>query len=278
MTSLGFTSIPEIVAGSGNIMAVTIDPGEGGAREIVHITAHDTAAAAVTVERGCEGTAAVAHDADVPWVHAVTAWDFREGDPPDGPYDDEFDGTSSVSWSLSPTAPSLVEINEPDFSPGCLHLIPQASAQYQGIVQSAPGTYPYTITTRVLARGLGVNFHRGGGILLAPTGWSGPAAVVYYGWAYDGSWRAGRYSTNSSGTFASSGGVTAGIDPRACFRAEVLSATSARFSYSEDGTLWNVAETLTLPFTPGLIGLANNREGATGSPGGSVFEFFRVTL
>lgn len=86
LSSLGFAQLPEIVDAAGFWMAITIDPGVDGAREIVHITAHDTAATSVTVLRGQEGTTAVAHDADTAWVHAATAMDFKrvintDGDP-----------------------------------------------------------------------------------------------------------------------------------------------------------------------------------------------------
>ena len=76
MVSLGFASIPEIVDGSGQVMAITIDP--GGAREIVHVTAHDTAASTVTVIRGREGTTAAAHATGASWVNALTADDVRK--------------------------------------------------------------------------------------------------------------------------------------------------------------------------------------------------------
>lgn len=84
VSSAAFSDLPEITGGSGAILALTIDP--EGAAEIVHITAHDSAATSATVERGAEGSTAVAHSAADKWVHAPTVEDFRfvvntDGDP-----------------------------------------------------------------------------------------------------------------------------------------------------------------------------------------------------
>lgn len=77
ITSAGFATLPEILSGSDSVIAITIDPGAGGAREIVHITAHGSASTTATVARGMEGTAASAHDSATTWVHAPTASDFE---------------------------------------------------------------------------------------------------------------------------------------------------------------------------------------------------------
>ena len=154
MVSLGFTSIPLILAGSGDIMAITIDPGPDGSREIVHITAHDSASATVTVLRGQEGSTAVAHDVDTAWSHAATADDFVLPDPWDAvpvspsAYDDEFDGSSSASWANTPTAAVSTSIN--GTKPGALVITAAGSnSNLVGLVQTAPAT-PFTVETKIV--------------------------------------------------------------------------------------------------------------------------------
>src|SRR6266567_36787 len=63
-----------------DILAVTIAPlglpsNVATAPEIIHVTAHTSAATSATISRGEEGTAARAHATNEPWVHAVTAAD-----------------------------------------------------------------------------------------------------------------------------------------------------------------------------------------------------------
>lgn len=62
-----------------NHAAIVLDPdGIEGAPEIAYVTAHAVAATSATILRAQEGTAALAHSVDVPWVHAATVLDVYE--------------------------------------------------------------------------------------------------------------------------------------------------------------------------------------------------------
>lgn len=93
ITSTGFASLPTITAGSGDILALTLDPGEvNGAAEVVWVTAHGAAATTVTVSRGQEqglgGAAPRAHPSGTVWDHGPTAADFEANTAaaPAGPF------------------------------------------------------------------------------------------------------------------------------------------------------------------------------------------------
>lgn len=76
LTSAGLAGLP--VIDTTNHAAITIDPEglEGNTVEIIYVTAHTASATTATVARGQEGTNAVAHSQDVPWVHGPTIKDF----------------------------------------------------------------------------------------------------------------------------------------------------------------------------------------------------------
>lgn len=75
LSSAGLAAMQAI--GSTQHMVLVLDPdGVGGNPEIVWVTAHTAAATTATILRGQEGTAARAHERDMPWVHGPTIKDF----------------------------------------------------------------------------------------------------------------------------------------------------------------------------------------------------------
>lgn len=282
LTSAEFAGFPEVVGGSGKVIAITLDPGAGGAREIVHITAHSTAATTATVVRGREGTTAAAHASAVAWVHAPTAADFEvshlhEPAPPSSPsaYDDEFDGWSTVTWSDTPTAATTKDTNS--FVSGCLHLKGVGTNNNLiGVVQAPPGSFPYTITFQLASRGAPVNYHRNGGIILS-NGLTSGSSVWYVGQVWDGlqKWWVGNQSY--AGAFYTSPGSHAGRGDAKYGRVTVASASSATAYYSDDGYVWVELVTFNPGFTPTHMGLACSQDTTNSINTEATFGFFRVT-
>lgn len=64
---------------------ITLEPNPVGAApgnaEVVWLTAYTAAATTGTIVRGKEGTAGVAHNNGVAWVHGPTVWDMPPVDP-----------------------------------------------------------------------------------------------------------------------------------------------------------------------------------------------------
>lgn len=193
--------------------------------------------------------------------------------------DDEFNGTSAVTWSATPTAPTATNVNVT--RPGHLYVRSAGPAGvYVGRYQSAPATFPYTVLTKVVGDTSRLNFHRGGGIILYPATPTASSGLVYFGKLYDapnlGGWGTARIHNTAEGTFGSI--VRTGF-PTAMgslyLRAVLASATSVTLSYSLDGWAWRDLETYTVPFSVANIGLAITEEGGGGVD--SYFDFFRVT-
>lgn len=77
LTSAGLAAMG--VIDTTNHAVIVLDPdGLEGAPEIVYVTTHTASATTATILRAQEGTLAVAHSVDVPWVHAATILDFLE--------------------------------------------------------------------------------------------------------------------------------------------------------------------------------------------------------
>lgn len=75
LTSAGLAALS--VVDSTNHCAIVLDPdGIEGTPEIAYITAHTSSATTATILRAQEGTGALAHSQDIPWVHAPTTKDF----------------------------------------------------------------------------------------------------------------------------------------------------------------------------------------------------------
>lgn len=197
--------------------------------------------------------------------------------PPASPNvrDDEFDGTSSVTWTNTTTAASVWSIN--GTVPNRLYLKANAGSPYQGKVQTVPGAYPYTITTRLNLTTGRANFNRAGGILLAPASAVGTSNIYYAGIVYNSGLIAQRITATYAGSFVSQVG-TAAVTPRDVFlRVVVTSATVVDSSWSYDGQIWVPIETAFNPgFAPATMGLCANDESSGGGVE-TVFDFFRVT-
>ena len=66
------------VVGTIDHAALVLDPDAlEGNPEIVYVTAHTASATSATILRGQEGTSALQHSLDIPWVHAPTVVDFN---------------------------------------------------------------------------------------------------------------------------------------------------------------------------------------------------------
>ena len=192
--------------------------------------------------------------------------------------DDEFDGTSSVTWTTTPTAPTVMDTTT---RPGTLRINGNATgATYVGKVQPVPGAYPYTITTKVLASTVRGGNCRGGGIILTGGTASG-SDLVYFGLLLNSTVSAWAVKGTLGGTWQ--GGLTGKWDymPRTNvhFKVVVTSATVMDFYVSFDGFSWFKCDTAsTNPgFTPTHMGLAVADE--SNGQGGieALFDFFRVT-
>ncbi len=283
MTSANFASLPAITSGTGNLLALTIDP--EGAKEIVHVTAHTASSTTVTVTRGREGSTAAAHASAIAWVHAPTAEDFPsvtasrlpgEPDPPTSPsgYDDEFDGRSSATWLDTPTAATSWDVNST--VPDALYLYGSGTGNaYVGRMQATPPSFPYTITTKVVARGASRSYHRHGCIILA-AGLTGTSDAWTFGHVWENGPVIRCMNQRFDGTWY--GGPTGIVRADTPFiRVVATSASSATLHYSDDGLVWNELDTVNLGFTPTHIGLGCSQEGDGGRPAKSALGFFRVT-
>lgn len=195
--------------------------------------------------------------------------------------DDEFDGSSSVTWTSTPTAPNAWDINTT--AKDCAYLKANSggsSATYVGKYQSVPST-PFTITAKV-ASTCRANYQRGGGIFIAPSSPTSTSSLVYLGHIFHTSYQNralmrvqalfnGSSPTNTTPT------VLLPMWGWAYLRLVVTSATNVSSYGSADGRAWFALETGLNPgFTPGVMGVCANEEGAAG-PVEAYFEYFRVT-
>lgn len=75
LTSAALSALP--VIDTTNHAVIVLDPdGLEGAPEIVYVTAHTSGATTATIARAQEGSSALQHSVDVPWVHTPTVLDF----------------------------------------------------------------------------------------------------------------------------------------------------------------------------------------------------------
>lgn len=197
--------------------------------------------------------------------------------------DDEFDGTSSVSWTSTPTAPNAFDIDTT--SRGCMYVKASGSgAAPVGKYQAVP-SFPFTITTKVFSTGR-LSFHKAGGILLIPATPTGASSAVLLSHTARSAANAGiqRTAITLGGTFASEStnpGPLAVVKGEAMgaryLRMKVNSATSIDCYCSADGRAWLPVETGFNPgFTPAFMGLGCSEENSGGGVE-AYFEFFRVT-
>jgi len=193
--------------------------------------------------------------------------------------DDEFDGTSTATWTATPTmaATNVVHTERP----GHLKLRAAGTAStFVGRHQVAPATFPYTLITKVAGHTARLDFHRGGGILLYPATPTAASPLVYLGVLQDspnlGGIGVARITNTSQGAFGSAVRAAFKVaEASTYFRVVMTSATAASLSFSSDGWAWRLLETLTVPFSVGAVGLGVTEEGGGGTD--SFFDFFRVT-
>lgn len=195
-------------------------------------------------------------------------------------YNDEFDGTSSVTWSPTVTAPNAVDRNTT--FPGAMYLKASGSGgAYVGRTQPVPGSYPYTIQTKLLTTTARGNNHRGGGILLAPSGYGTGTTIFYFGNVYNNGHTITRVTAQAGGTFSSQSAAPTPLRFPLYLRVVVNSATSISTYFSTNGFIWQLVEANFNPgFTPALMGLVGSEESGatTGQTMECAFDHFRVGL
>lgn len=194
---------------------------------------------------------------------------------------DEFDGTSTVAWTVTPTAPTATDANIT--RPGHRYLRSAGQATtYVGQYQSAPTVFPYTMIAKLSSSTQRLNFHRGGGLLLYPAAPTAASPLVYIGKLYDTTNTGGHgvsvFSNTTESTFSAAAARFA-YPPAAggiYVRAVMASATSASFDVSTDGYAWrSILAGYTVPFSVANIGLGITEEGGGGVD--AFFDWFRVS-
>lgn len=179
-----------------------------------------------------------------------------------------------MSWTDTPTAATTKDFDS--FAPGCLHLKGvSTSSNMIGVVQAPPGSFPYTITTRLVSRGAPVAYHRHGGILLC-NGITSGSSIWYAGQIWESSelWRT--INQTLGGTYYGGAAGWAGRGESQFGRVVVSSASSATAYLSDDGYVWVAYATFNPGFTPTHIGLGCSQEG-NAIDIEATFGFFRVT-
>lgn len=115
INSAALASLP--VVSSPDICVLILDPG-ASAPEIVHVTAHSSAATSATISRGQEGSTARSHIQGTAFAHGATSDDFNapEGSTvlstgaTDG-YVLTADGAGAAAWEAIPSGVTLVGSN-----------------------------------------------------------------------------------------------------------------------------------------------------------------------
>lgn len=202
--------------------------------------------------------------------------------PPTSPNakDDEFDGTTSVTWTATPTAAAAWNINSDRLHHLHLQALLAQAANTVGRHQPVPGSYPFTFTTKLAGHTARSNFSYAG-LVLAPASPISSSLLVYFGPQANTSSsgfsvRRGSNNFAGSGSFSETVSPVGGMFQPVYLRITVNSATSIDLSMSLDGVAWLPVQSAFNPgFTPGVMGLVACYNG-----GGAVdayFDFFRVT-
>lgn len=216
---------------------------------------------------------------------------YKLGDadaPPASPNakDDEFDGTSSVTWANGPYAPTAWDINSTRPGHGVLRAngLTNLVAKYQAV----PGSYPYTLTAKIAgSNASGAN--QAVALLLAPASPATSSPVVLLGFQIGSTdvfiqrllWS--NHSTSfTSGTRGVGLPITSGGGPLRhpiaplYARMVVASATSVKTQLSWDGWNWVTLDSALNPgFTPGVMGVGVSEFGTADLT--AHFDWFRVT-
>lgn len=198
--------------------------------------------------------------------------------------DDEFDGTSSVVWTSTPTAPTLWDINSSRSSHAALRSNGNGN-NVVGKYQAVPGAYPYTITAKVAGHTSHGASNRVG-IFLGPTTPTGAspnlllttevAATAHYWQRVLQSSFTGSFTSASVGLqLPVNSGSWRDFGPT-YLRLIVASATSVSSALSRDGWNWVTFESALNPgFTPGVMGVFVGETGTADLT--AHFDFFRVS-
>lgn len=268
-----------------DLAAIVIDP--LGTPEIVYIIEHEDSATTATISRGREGTSALEHLENVPWIHAPTAADFGRLDPDDPfawgedlGFDYEFEnvGTSLPSgWSwMNKGGATYVE----RMGGGYVALPQSNSENWRGIVNSLNGAPDSWVIVAKLSWVLPVaNYSRVGLIVHDTTG----GRMAFMGCANDNPLVAENWQSVSSagtgstiGTATSSHGFLAG---HGYFKIQKNSSTSYDFAYSSNCTGWRTIGSgvnLSTNMTPNAFGFAASTSSNTANPGGVTCHWIRL--
>lgn len=280
LTYANGTTVPTL-AGSDFFILSILNTAGTAVSEVVKVTAYNSGTGAATIVRGQEGTTGAAHTSGDKVLLGAYPSDFPPPSADDAPAsanakDDEFDGTTSVTWTATPTAANVLDVNST--SPGELYVKASGSSStYVGRHQPIPGAYPFTIITKVTATTGRANNHRAGGIILGPASPTGSSTLVYLGVAYNSANTVYRVLQTFGGTFSSqAGGAVVAAGAPLYLKMVCTSATSIATYWSGSGKLWSLIESGLNPgFTPGVMGLACSEEGGSGVE--FTAAFFRVT-
>lgn len=202
--------------------------------------------------------------------------------PPASPNakDDEYDGTSTVTWTNTPTAANAKDRNTT--RPGHLYIKTSGSgANLVGEYQPIPASFPFTVTAKVVSTTGRANYHRAGGLVFYPATPTSASPCVYFGLVFNTTGiEITRVTYTDATTFGSQStfaGVRTGTPAREIYlKAVFTSATSASLYYSTDGYAWILDATYTFPFTVANMGVAQSEETALGGVE-AYYKFFRVT-
>lgn len=191
---------------------------------------------------------------------------------------DEFDGTSLVSWSNTPNQAAASEITS---RPGHLRLRASGTNNnYVGLLQAVPAAFPYTIETKLVSSTIRAGSHRTGILLAEGVGQFSTMAMigVRVNQNVSGAWFASAWNGSMSGGGQNAQTAEFPTTPRDLYlRVKLNSASSLDISMSGDAHVWSpIATNWNCGFTPTRMGLALNEEGAAIGTESS-FEYFRVT-
>ncbi|MDQ3222723.1 MAG: hypothetical protein M3Q75_04510, partial [Gemmatimonadota bacterium] len=120
------------------------------------------------------------------------------------------------------------------------------------------------------------DFHRGGGILIEPTGFVTGTSPTYVGVVRQGSVSIRRIQYSGHGGYAGDNliGEVSALAGSVYIRAVFTSATQITPGFSYDGFSWIDGAAYTLPFSAAYVGLAASEEGGGGVE--ASFAFFRI--
>lgn len=191
--------------------------------------------------------------------------------------DDEFDGSSSASWTNTPTAPTdwLIANN-------ALNIRSNGNGTaFVGKYQSVP-SMPFTVECKMRIANMRSTGSSVAGLILlpaSPTGSSACCTLHVVAPVTTSTTQRNKWSAVNGGAFVSAATEAALTNTPAFpryLRWIVTSATSLASYVSMDGVRWRTTETGFNPsFTPGVVGLFVSENGTADFD--ASFEYFRVS-